>query len=323
MYVKEPIKKKHSCGSILGLFILALIIIGTIVGLVIKGIIGDGNLSAAKELSYLDPTNDYVIDESGSFTIPKYVHTFMLLGSDFRPESGFRTDVIVLVAVNLRESKINMLSFPRDLWVTIPGWEENRINVAFPVGGFERLADTMVVNFGFRPDHYVLVDFNGFKKFVNKLGGIDVNVTDYMEDHCEFNLERWCKVEPGVVHMDGDYALWYVRARYNSSDFDRTRRTQEVVQAIARKSLSFSGMMRASSLIKVARNSFETDLRVKDLWALIRRSGKLLKDDAFTSYMIGPEMAADWWTASGANVLLPDIPAIQQVIAEVLWINPK
>lgn len=109
---------------------------------------------------YLD--DPYLSNEATRINVPNHVKTILLLGSDYQPEIGFRTDVMLLMAFNTKTNKVNLISFPRDLWVTIPGLGEQRLNVAFPFGDWQLLSDTFALNFGFRPDHYMMADFEGF-----------------------------------------------------------------------------------------------------------------------------------------------------------------
>ncbi len=75
----------------------------------------------------------------------------LVIGSDYRPSSGYRTDVMMLVSIHTDEGTVSVVSFPRDLYVTIPGWMDQRINTAFPHGGFSLLAETLSYNFGVKP----------------------------------------------------------------------------------------------------------------------------------------------------------------------------
>jgi polyisoprenyl-teichoic acid--peptidoglycan teichoic acid transferase len=176
----------------------------------------------------------------GVLSQPKGQINIVLMGSDQRRnEPGFRTDTIVLLTLNPRDGTASLTSFPRDLYVYIPGWTMQRINTAFPHGGFPMLQDTFEYNFGVRPDFYMMISLWSFTQVVDNLGGIDVQVgqtlTDQRDGHGQYT------VRTGQVRMDGETALWYVRSRYSTSDFDRTRRQQEVIQA-----LFFSGAARCA-----------------------------------------------------------------------------
>ncbi|RPI81431.1 MAG: LytR family transcriptional regulator, partial [Chloroflexi bacterium] len=168
----------------------------------------------------------------------------LLLGSDKRPyEGGYRTDTILLVTINSDLGTVNITSFPRDLYVYIPGWTVQRINTAMVHGGFNLLAETMEYNFGVRPTHYAIITHESFKQVVDSLGGIDVQVGRTLSDQREGY--EYYTVYAGSNYFDGETALWYVRSRYSSSDFDRNRRQQEVIKGIAMRFLRFDIITKA------------------------------------------------------------------------------
>ena len=245
---------------------------------------------------------------------------YMILGSDFRPDSGFRTDVIMLVAVDSLSGKVNLVSFPRDLWVTIPGYFEERINAVMQVGGFQLLANTLQTNFGIYPTNYVMVNMEGFLDIIDILGGITFETEYQTADACDSSLEadRWCEVGPGKVTLDKDWALWYARARYNSSDFDRLRRTQEVVQAVAKKIISPAGWLKWPALMDVYASDVESSLSPDELLPFIRFAFGFDPDEDIQHYSIGPNEATGYTTANGAQVLLPNVPLIQSILQEAL-----
>ena len=268
-------------------------------------------------------TNDPILTgKPDALNVPNNVKTILFLGSDFTPQTGYRTDVILLASFNMTTGKVNLFSFPRDLWVTIPGWEDQRINTAQPHGGNQMLSDTLAYNFGFRPDHFAMVDFQGFKHIIEVMGGLDVTVTKRMEDACDLTPEKWCVVDPGVVHMDPDFALWYVRARKNSSDFDRGRRAQEVIQAMAKKAISPANLGNLPGLLMAINDTVETDMKVSDMWPYALPLVKYLKPDLVNTYRLTPTEAVPFTTDMGASVLRPDVPAIQAILKQVLWMQP-
>jgi len=248
----------------------------------------------------------------------------LLLGSDSRNDGGYRTDVIMLVSINPEYDDVSIVSFPRDLYVTIPGWQMNRINTAHQVGGFSLLADTLEFNFGIRPDNYVMVDFEGFREVIDTLGGIDVYVEEYFEDACDHTLSinSWCFVGPGWEHMDSDWALWYSRARYSTSDFDRGRRTQEVVKAIFQKAMSLNVITKIPELYQLYTQYVETDIRVGDILPYVGMANKVRQDmSMIRRYAIGENECYDWWTAEGAWVQIPDYYAIYPILVEALHLD--
>lgn len=263
----------------------------------------------------------YLDGNALTLPIPGYVKTVMLLGSDYQPSIGFRTDVMLLVAMNTKTSEFHLLSFPRDLWVNIPGVGPQRLNTALPFGGTELLSDTLALNFGFRPDNFAMVDFDGFKNIIDVMGGIDVDVEKYMEDECWLNDTGWCVIQPGRQYMTAGDAFWYVRARKNTSDFDRNRRQQEVIKAMVSKALRPTELPNLPRVFNAISNIVETNLKVSDMFLYVVPLSKFFDGPDITSYQITPNEAVPGMTDGGASVLYPDVGAIQAIIRQALWIE--
>lgn len=254
--------------------------------------------------------------------LPEGVINFLILGADTRPGQGFRTDVIMLVSVNTGEAEVNVISFPRDLYVTIPGWTTQRINTAFPHGGFSTLADTFQYNFGVRPTFFVMTNFEEFVSIINSMGGIDVQVGSFLSDSCDLPQSRGgrCTVYPGTVKMDGATALWYVRSRHSSNDFDRGRRAQEVTYAIFSKIMRGDVIARAPEIYASYNGSVDTNMSLNDILPLLPVALEVSSDpNHIHRYSLGPAYVYDYVTSEGAMVLLPNYNAIMQLMSEVVF----
>ena len=165
----------------------------------------------------------------------------LLLGSDKRSEeaaaaegvTGQRSDVMMLVHIADDGESVYITSFPRDLYVDIPGHGKDRINAALAFGG-PSLAVTTVEDYtGVPIDHVALIDFEGIEGLVDTLGGVDVQVpTDFEADGIEYTA--------GTQSMDGHEALVFVRQRkqFADGDFQRNRNQQAVLKGIADKLIS-------------------------------------------------------------------------------------
>jgi len=250
----------------------------------------------------------------GALAQPEGQVNILLLGSDQRPnDGGFRTDVIELLTLDTKDNSVSLTSFPRDLYVYQPGWHMNRINAAMAHGDFELLAQTFAYNFGVKPDHYVFINFSGFVSIIDALGGINVQVaqgiTDEREGPGDFS------VPTGNVLMDGATALWYVRSRGTSSDFDRTRRQQEVLIAIFFRLLSLDAIAKAPELYEQYKTLVRTDIGISDALSLLPLTRAVSSNDQIYHYAIGADDVMPWTTASGGAVLLPireDVLAIMK-----------
>ena len=317
--VKNQRKHRFPWGFLLALVALIFVLLAVLsVNEMRKGNPGFlTNLWQAPERNADDPL---LADNPEAIAIPNEVKTILLLGSDYRPELGYRTDVMLLVGLNTRTDEVHLISFPRDLWVNVPGLGEERLNTAFPYGDWELLSDTFAANFGFRPDHYAMVDFQGFKHLIDVLDGIVVTVGEHMEDECHMNDSGWCVVEPGEVPMDSDEALWYVRARLNSSDFDRTRRAQEVIQAMAKKALQPSEILNLDNFIRAIFRTVKTDMQASDTILYALPVNKFV-DMQFSTFRLTPDDAVPGMTNGGASVLFPNYPAIREKLLQFYWVE--
>ena len=262
------------------------------------------------------------------------VVNILLLGSDRRPQSSsFRTDVLIVVSIHPKKGVVAMLSIPRDLYVYLPGYSMQRINTAFslgetigyPGGGPALLADTIRYNLGIPIDHFARVEMDGFSRIVDTLGGVDVNVTCSYRDwrlkepYLDANVvQNWrlYTASAGVVHMDGDLALWYARSRRLSSDFDRSRRQQEVLRAIYRQVLSLHLIPQLPTLYSELSDALTTDIGLADLLSLAPLSARIGSAD-IRSRFIGRDEVTSWRVpVSGAQVLVPNPESLQALVAE-------
>ncbi len=282
------------------------------------------NVNPAGTPEAAEPTESEPTPTTRVLQQPEGQVNILLLGSDARPaEGGFRTDVIVLVSLNPKGEFVSAISFPRDLFVNIPGYGNNRINVAFPYGGFDLLADTFELNFGIRPDRYMLVNFSGFKAVVDSLGGINVQAAQNLSDSCATWIDPsgYCSVGPGQVHMNGEVALWYARSRYSTSDIDRARRSQEVIKAIFNRMMNLDAILQAPDMYNIYKSYVETDIGLTDIVPLLPLATKVYGSGDIRSYVIGYNQVYDWITPQGAQVLLPDYGLIQEILIEALQLQ--
>jgi polyisoprenyl-teichoic acid--peptidoglycan teichoic acid transferase len=247
----------------------------------------------------------------------------MVLGSDFRPGGGFRTDVMMLVSINPQDGTVGVVSFPRDLYIYIPGFDDGRINTAMELGGFNTLAETLQYNFGLTIDNYILVDFNNFVAIVDTLDGVDVQVEEPLQDKCDLKWGHYgiCSVKPGKIHMYGQDALWYVRSRHTTNDLDRTRREQEVLLAIFNRLMDEKVVRRAPDFYKLFSSSVETNLNMLDILSLIKAAPAIALKDHIRRYSIGQGQVFDSIAPGGAMVLIPNTPAIEEIIHQAVGGN--
>jgi LCP family protein required for cell wall assembly len=243
----------------------------------------------------------------------------LLLGSDQRPnDGGFRTDTMILITLST-QGDISLTSFPRDLYVYIPGWMMQRLNTAYGYGGFNTTAMTFEYNFGVKPDYFVLVNFDGFRSIINSLGGITVNAGITFSSARDGYYPDVYTVHAGPVLMDAETALWYVRSRESSNDIDRLRRAQEVLQAIGLKIFSLDGLNRVPELFDAYKTNVATNLSLEGCLRFLPALNHLMDPTGIRRYVIGYDQAYDWIEPStGAQVLLPVPEAVREILYQAL-----
>jgi len=259
--------------------------------------------------------------------------TILLLGVDKREgEHGpWRTDTIILGTIDPESKTAGMLSIPRDLWISIPGYGENRINSAnfigdrdkYPGGGPALAKKAVEYNFGVPVHYYVLLDFDGFEKIIDTIGGIDVNVERTLHDEKypdpspdDPNRVRTIHFEAGLQHMDGKAALEYARSRKSTSDFDRSHRQMQIIMAVREQALRLNLIPRVPELMVTLADTVQTDLQPGNIITLARLAGEIEREN-LKPVVIDYNMTVEHVTPDGAWVLLPIREKIRPVVEEL------
>ena len=242
----------------------------------------------------------------------------VLLGSDQKYKGYIgRTDTIILVTVNTKEDTISVTSFPRDLYIYIPNWTSQRINSAFAHGGFSSLQQTFLHNFGFKPDYYVLINLQAFEYIINNLGGIYVNVPQTIcDDNWNHGLSH-C-VYTGKQHLYGKEALWYVRSRMTTNDFNRNVRQQLVLNGILDRFFALGTISKIPQLYNTYINNVTTNLDLGTIISLAPTAAKLSDKSRIKQYFINQDSVRSWMTPGGARVLLPKYKIIRRILENAL-----
>ena len=182
------------------------------------------------------------------------VTNILLFGEDnHKDNERGRADTMILLSIDKSTGQLKQTSFMRDVYVTIPGFGDNKLNAAFSIGGPKLACETVEYNFGLRIDKYMVVDFNSFTDIIDSLGGIDLELTydevayinwqskknhqtedddELKKDEYEYKGDNDGNFK-ALVHLNGRQALWYARDRDSAgSDFDRTQRQRIVMNTI-------------------------------------------------------------------------------------------
>jgi LCP family protein required for cell wall assembly len=214
-----------------------------VLGFILSGLVGLG--------AYFLPVFETASDSGGLPNLkpveaPTQPFTVLLLGSDndskFVPDQ-FNTQSMILLRVDPTTKQATMLSIPRDLWVEIPHHGMGKISWAYRFDGSQAAVAAVESNFKVRIDDYVWIGLEGLVKLIDRLGGVNVQVTNpVMDDYYPADLNNpdnpygyyRLAVLPGATHMDGAHALEYVRSRHGDvrGDFARSERQQQLLLAI-------------------------------------------------------------------------------------------
>jgi LCP family protein required for cell wall assembly len=234
---------------------------------------------------------------------------------------------MMIASIDPATRSAGLLSVPRDLWVDIPGFGENRINMAYflgeatryPGGGPSLARRTVELNFGVPIHYYVLIDFDGFVAGVDALGGIRVDVERPVRDnHYPDNNYGILSIyiPAGRQWMDGETALRYARSRSGSSDWERGRRQQKLLMAVRDRVLSLDLLPRLPELVDRFRSMLETDLPPSQILTLAQIAPQVNGDNIRVA-VIDETRTIPVILENGADVLFPDRARICQVVQEI------
>jgi LCP family protein required for cell wall assembly len=197
----------------------------------------------------------------------------VLLGTDKRPTDGtWRTDTMIIVAIDTEGKQVGVISVPRDMWIILPNYQ-NRTNTLDFVGGPEFVKQALQYEFGIPIHYYARVNFGGFVKAVDTIGGITVDVQCRIyETGGELGT---VDIPSGPVVMNGEAALTFARSRITTSDYDRMRRQQAVLLAFRKKLLTPEMLPRLPELVGTLSQMTQTDIPPQTLVSLARLGAEI------------------------------------------------
>lgn len=264
---KNVFSKKRLIINIASIFLSTVFIISGIVLLVVYYMftarinyesIDDGipDLSVGEVSSVVSKTLETSTDTyEGELLSDRQVLNILLIGADTRyNQDRGNSDTMILISIDTKHKKLKLLSFMRDTYVSIPGYGTTKLTHSFSYGGAELTVRTIQLNYGIQIDRYAIVDFNSFKGIIDKLGGIDIELTQEEVDYIDWQtwknhqadtrneLDAYSYtytpnsegVEVAKVHLNGRQALWHARNRgedgiCSGDDYVRTERQRDVI----------------------------------------------------------------------------------------------
>lgn len=278
------------------------------------------------------PTRVEPIDRQGND-----LFNILLMGNDGEiTNDGFvRTDTMLILSINRTTNSVAMLSLPRDLFVYIPAWGMQRINLAYMRGEsggwndgtFELLRQMILYNFGINVHYYAMIDLTGFKEVIDTVGGVDVAVDCAIKNLRLIGAEVPAAaqrvdedgnyvLDVGHYHLNGAEALWYARARDNSTDFDRGRRQQQILRAVWRKARDSGQLANMPALWNQAMPLVETNLGFEDMLGLLPLALNLDPAMIENFVLVRTVHTTPWQTPSGDYVQLPVYETLRPLLED-------
>ncbi|MBQ9610016.1 MAG: LCP family protein [Lachnospiraceae bacterium] len=317
---KKKKRKKHPFLKLIAvLLILVICLCGLGVGLAVKAI------------RKFDRVETVVSQRPDNFQ--GEIINILLIGQDAREGQGTqRADTIILCSINKRTHTVALTSIMRDMYVSIPGYGNNRINAAFAYGGIDLLDQTIEENLGIRIDGNALVDFGGFMEAMTVVGDLDIELTAeeaaYLNQHPELGttdevaVEVW-NLHEGVNTLNAGQVLGYSRIRHvGNSDWDRTNRQRIVIMAVIDK-IKSGHLIKGFKVLDGITPHITTDMGVRSILtsalAFVRSGGGSMQ-----SYYLPAEGTYSAQNVDGMAVLVPDIEANRQILQQYMQgINPS
>lgn len=192
---------------------------------------------------------------------------FLLLGVDERSGDVGRSDTIMMLSANLATKRIGLVSVPRDSRVDMIKYGSTKVNHAYAYGGITLAKQTIEKLLNVKADHYFVINFSAFKKIIDLLGGVDLDVEKDMYYRDDYDGENGLIIDlqKGQQHLDAEKAIEYVRYRDEEGDIGRVKRQQKFLNAVLAKFTSPSTILKIPSIIKEVRNSIQTDMSFADM----------------------------------------------------------
>ena len=293
--------------------VISVIIVAVVIGVIFGTGILDNKDSAEETttVSEAETTTSVNIDWNGDDykTIDNDgLINILLIGQDKREgEERQRSDAMILCSFNPETSRLSMISFLRDLYVQIPGYEDNRLNAAYAYGGFELLKETLEFNFGISVDGCLESDFDGFEKIIDTIGGVEIELTPEEAEIVGTN--------EGLCNLSGSQALTYARIRKIDSDFQRTERQRKIINSVFEKAKTYS-LSELAMFFSEILPLMSTDMTDDEIMTLALTLASFFEELETQSFSIPSQGNYENAVIREMAVLVPDLYEIKKLIFE-------
>lgn len=262
--------------------------------------------------------------------------TVLLVGLDYRDweagEGPPRTDTMILLTLDPLTNTAGMLSIPRDLWVSIPGYGYGKINTAYQIGegarlpgGGPALAMKTVEQFlGVPIKYYAQVDFSAFERFIDEIYGVKVTIPEKITIDIIDDDRGAITLSPGLQVLPGSYALAYARARNTEGgDFDRAQRQQQIIFAIRDRILSYDMIptlvAKAPVLYQELSSGINTNMSLDEAFQLAWFA-KEIPEENIMKGIIGTKHVTFGTSPDGLDILKP-LPDQIRILRDQIFVS--
>ncbi|MFN2364729.1 MAG: LCP family protein [Halarsenatibacteraceae bacterium] len=224
-----------------------------------------------------------------------------------------RTDTIILASIDIDTRQAGILFIPRDTRLNIPGRGINRINSAYAFGGIDLTVETVEEFLDININYYADLDFNGFIKIINAMGGVEINVENDL-NYIDRAGDLYIDISAGEQRLDGADALNYVRYRESSrGDIGRVERQKKFVNAIIDQALNPSTIARFPSIYQEINNSVKTNIPLIDISSFLFLAKDVDLNNLETAMLPGePEYI------NGASYWVPDREETEALVHKLI-----
>lgn len=224
----------------------------------------------------------------------------------------YRSDAVIIASINKTLKKVKLISLSRATYVAVPGHGNKRLNTAHAYGGASLLVETIEKNYKIRIDKYVTVNFDGFKKIIDALGGVQIDLTAE-EANFAFNTSS---LGNGKYMMNGSQTLRYVRLRKTDSDRVRTGRQRKVLANIKQKSATMS-LSQKLSFLDTALPYVTTNMSKSEVVSTATEFSNYL-DWPMEQYIV-PKRATQYEMRDGLEVIIVDWEETTKYIHSIVY----
>lgn len=251
------------------------------------------------------------------------IMNILLIGADRNKDgSNGRSDIMMLASIDQKNKSLRLVSFMRDLYLDIPSVGYERLNATFAYGGAALTMQTIENYFRVNIDHYIQTDFQNFELIIEKMGGVDVELSE--AEAAYMNKEKGWDLEAGVQHLNAEEALYFSRIRDLDSDFGRTGRQRQMILCML-DTFKKMNLIDMAGVVADYLPYVTTDLSNSDLIGLASLVPDYSNYTVETMYVpykgTYENIEVDLHGSKGNQVLKPDVEANAALLRKFLYGN--